>query len=84
MASRFLKAVGERIREMRKERGRSQEAVADALGFDRAVLGRIERGGKNITMTTAARIANALDTELDELVRGLPRYDADSDGSPEG
>jgi transcriptional regulator with XRE-family HTH domain len=79
MASRFLKALGERIREMRKARGRSQEALAEASGFDRAVLGRIERGAKNITMTTASRIANALDVELSELLRELPRYDPADD-----
>ena len=64
---------------MRKARGRSQETLAADLGFDRAVLGRIERGSKNVTMTTAARIANALDADLDELLRGLPRYDPDDD-----
>ncbi len=80
MASKFLKALGERIREMRKTRDRSQEALAEASGFDRAVLGRIERGTKNITMTTASRLANALDVELSELLRELPRYDpADDD-----
>lgn len=72
-------ALGGRIREMRKARGRSQEALAAELGSDRAVLGRIERGAKNVTMTTAARIANALEVDLDELVRGLPRYDAGAD-----
>lgn len=83
MASKFLKALGGRIREMRKASGRSQETLAAELGFDRAVLGRIERGAKNITMTTAARLANSLDADLDELLRGLPRYDPGDDELPD-
>lgn len=79
MASKFLSALGGRVREIRKRRGHSQEALAASLGFDRAVLGRIERGAKNITVTTAARIANALDSSLEELFSGLPHYDPDDD-----
>lgn len=83
MASRFLKALGGRIREMRKARGRSQERFAADAGLDRAFLGRVERGTQNVAMITAARIANAMEADLDELFRGLPRYDTESDEAPE-
>lgn len=81
MASRFLKALGERVRVMRKARGFTQEAFATAAGLDRAFMGRVERGAQNIAVITAARIAAALEVELDELLRGLPRFEADSDGT---
>ncbi len=58
------------------------EALAEASGFDRAVLGRIKRESQNITMTSVSRIANAMDIDLGEMLQGLPRYDADSDELP--
>ena len=81
MASKFLSALGARIRGLRKADGRSQEAFAQAAGLDRAFYGRVERGGQNIAMITAARIAATLDVPMSDLVTGLPPYDASTDES---
>lgn len=57
-----LLRVGEVIRQKRKALNLSQEAFADEVGIDRAHMGRIERGERNVTFLNLLRIARALDT----------------------
>jgi transcriptional regulator with XRE-family HTH domain len=64
MRDRQLKAFGYAIRELRKEKGLSQEAFADLAGVDRSYMGHIERGEKNVTLTKIYQIAKALDMSL--------------------
>ncbi len=52
--------VGENIRRMRRETGRSQEALADEIGYHRTWVGAVERGERNITMQTLERLAELL------------------------
>lgn len=55
-----LGRIGSAIRDRRKELGISQEALADAAGLDRAHMGKIERGERNVTILNLIRIAAAL------------------------
>lgn len=64
-----LVAFGERVRQIRKEKGLSQEALADLAGIDRSYMGHIERGDQNITLTKIFQIAEALDIYPHELIR---------------
>lgn len=48
------------IREERRARKLSQEALADAAGIDRSHMGKIERGERNITLLNLTKIARAL------------------------
>ena len=59
--------LGEKIRELRKSKGFSQEAFADEVGVDRTYLGGIERGERNIATLNLIRIATALNMEVGEL-----------------
>ena len=58
---------GARMRELRKARGQSQEALAFACGLDRSYLGAIERGEKNVSLINIHRIAEALGVGAGEL-----------------
>ncbi|HEX8222493.1 MAG TPA: helix-turn-helix transcriptional regulator [Allosphingosinicella sp.] len=58
---------GARMRELRKTRGLSQEALAFACGLDRSYLGAIERGEKNVSLINIHRIAEALEAAPAEL-----------------
>ena len=51
MSAKRLKAFGRKVREIRKEQGLSQEALAARAGLDRSYMGHIERGEKNVTLT---------------------------------
>jgi transcriptional regulator with XRE-family HTH domain len=61
------RAFGARLRQLRKARKISQEAVALASGLDRSYLGRIERGEVNVSLVNIWRIAEALGATPAEL-----------------
>lgn len=63
----ILKLVGRRIRDLRKERGMSQELLGEKGGFHYSYIGQIERGEKNIALLNLAKIANALDVSISQL-----------------
>ncbi len=58
---------GERVRELRKQKGLSQEALALACELDRTYIGGVERGERNISLVNIHRIADALGVTVREL-----------------
>lgn len=56
------------MRRLRKERGWSQEALADEAGLDRTYISGIERVVKNPTVTVVERLSVALECRLGELL----------------
>lgn len=67
----ILKRFGLRVRELRKERGLSQEGFAAECGLDRTYMGGIERGERNVAMRNVERIAKALGLSISKLTAGL-------------
>lgn len=63
-----LVAFGKAVRRLRTERGVSQEELAHLSGIDRSYMSSIERGGQNAGLMTIARIANAMDVAIAELM----------------
>jgi len=63
-----LRQLGAAIRSARKERGLSQEALADASGIDRSHMGKIERGERNVSVLNVARVAEALNSTIASLM----------------
>lgn len=64
-------AFGKAVRELRKERGLSQEAFADLAGIDRSYMGHIERGEKNVTLTKIYQLTSALGITVLELFKRI-------------
>ncbi|GEM_PF-248360 len=60
---------GQRLREMRKQAGFSQEALAHASGLDRSYVGGIERGEYNISLINICRLADTLGVPPHELLK---------------
>ena len=56
------------MRRLRKDRGWSQEALADEAGLDRTYISGIERRVRNPTVTVVDRVASALGCGLGELL----------------
>ena len=66
--SNINKEVGFRIREVRQERGYSQEKLAELADLHRAYIGQIERGEKNIGLKNLEKIARALGVNIKDLL----------------
>lgn len=66
MSSKFN--FGKHLRELRYERGLSQEELAFECDMQPSHIGQIERGLKNPTLDTLVKIANGLKISLPELV----------------
>jgi len=69
--SDILLKFGERVRELRKAQGYSQEDFAYACDLDRSYMGGIERGHRNVALRNIERIAETLGISLAELMKGL-------------
>ncbi|NCT56933.1 MAG: helix-turn-helix transcriptional regulator [Legionella sp.] len=62
-----LLKLGNKIREVRKAHGFSQEAIASESGVDRSYMGSVERGERNIAALNLIKIAQALNVEVGDL-----------------
>lgn len=67
----ILVQFGERVRELRKRSGLSQEQFAARCQLDRTYIGGVERGERNLSLRNIAIIALALGVSISELTRGL-------------
>ena len=61
--------ISEKISELRKRGGYSQEQLAEKLDLDVGYISKLEVGRNFPTIGTLEKIANALDVELYELFR---------------
>jgi transcriptional regulator with XRE-family HTH domain len=69
--SSITERFGERVRELRKARGLSQEVLAELSDLDRTYISGIERGVRNVALRNIEALAHALGVELVELFRGV-------------
>ena len=65
---KFLKALGSRIRDIRKSKGLSQLDVGVAMDNYAEQVSRIERGKINVTICTLNNIAKCLDITVSDLL----------------
>jgi transcriptional regulator with XRE-family HTH domain len=56
------------VRELRRERGLSQEELAEECGLHRTYVGSVERGERNVSIDNMERIAKALQVNLKEML----------------
>ncbi|MBY0492403.1 MAG: helix-turn-helix domain-containing protein [Gemmatimonadaceae bacterium] len=64
----LLALFGARVRRFRKEKGYSIAVLAGQADLDASYLGELERGRKNVSLVTAARIAAALAVPVSVLL----------------
>jgi len=60
--------IGKNLRRLRKDRGLSLDKVAEITGVSKAMLGQIERGESNPTVSTLWKIANGLHVSFTSFI----------------
>ena len=63
--------IGNRIRELRKKLGLSQEKFALKIEMDRTYFASVEAGRRNIAIINIKKIADGLNVSLSELFKDL-------------
>ena len=66
------KNIGTNLRNIRKSRGYSLDSTAELTGVSKAMLGQIERGESNPTVTTLWKIASGLQVSFSSLIYEEP------------
>lgn len=67
--------IGHRLRQIRRERGLSQERLADTAGVSVALISQLERGAKQAPrLSTLTVLANALGIEPSDLLGNRERF----------
>ena len=69
----ILKALGQRVRQLRKRQGYSQESFADATGLHRTWMGSLERGESNLSFHNLVLISKTLGITLSKLFSGIEK-----------
>lgn len=65
---RYLKLLGKRIKDLRKERNMTQKEMALHLGTNYIQVGRIERGQANSTIIMLKKLSEVLGVEIGKIV----------------
>jgi transcriptional regulator with XRE-family HTH domain len=73
MLEKWLIELGARIRAKRKDAGWTQEALADRAQLDRSYIGGVERGERNVTITTLVAICSAFNCDIAALTLNIPK-----------
>lgn len=63
------KKFGNRVRELRKNLGLSQEELGFKSNIHRTYIGAVERGEQNVSLDNIGRIAKQLKVSLTELFK---------------
>lgn len=59
--------IGNRIRELRKGQGLTQEELGERADLHNTYIGAIERGERNLSLDSIEKITNGLNIEIKEL-----------------
>ena len=62
---------GRRVRDLRRARNLSQEALAERCGLDRTYISGIERGKRNVSLQNIEVLAKAFGVTLSALFKRL-------------
>lgn len=67
----ILNAFGKLVKERRQALNLSQEELGELSGLDRTYISGVERGLRNLSLTSIVSISNSLQISSSELLQGL-------------
>ena len=62
---------GKNLKRIRLEKGISQESLAFSADLDRTYIPSIEKGERNVSITVAEKLANALNVQISKLLEDI-------------
>jgi transcriptional regulator with XRE-family HTH domain len=70
----ITRTLADNLRKFREAKRLSQEALADICGLHRTYIGAVERGERNVTLSTLEMLATALGITVPQLLTkdGIP------------
>lgn len=68
--------IGERLRELREQKGLNQKQLAQVAGLDDALISHLERNRRGVTMDHARKLAQVFGITIDELLLAPKRETA--------
>jgi transcriptional regulator with XRE-family HTH domain len=69
--TQLLLKIGKRVRNLRTDRGWSQEELADRSGVNRSYMSRVELGKSDVSLSVLHKIARTLGISLAEMLTGI-------------
>jgi transcriptional regulator with XRE-family HTH domain len=70
---KYLIRFGTVVRSLRKEKGLSQESLAQLSGLHRTYIGGIERGERNVSLKNISIICSALGISIADFLREVEK-----------
>lgn len=75
----MLKIIGKNVKLLREAHGFTQGNLAQASGLQRSYIGDVERGSRNLTVSSISQIADALGVHpgvllFDEAIKKSPNF----------
>jgi transcriptional regulator with XRE-family HTH domain len=64
----LVRTLSGNIRKLRRKRGLSQEELSELCGLHRTYVGSVERGERNVTLSTLEAFSNALGVSVPQLL----------------
>jgi len=64
----LLQAIGARVQRLRRDRGLTQEVLAEAVGIEPTTVSRFETGARAMSLSTLALVAQHLGVGLGDLL----------------
>jgi len=65
--SQILRKYAQKVKQLRTEKGLSQEELAERADLHRTYIGSIERQERNVSLLNIERIANALEADIKDF-----------------
>lgn len=75
-------AFGARVKARRTELGKSQEKLAQDSGLHWTFVGQVERGKRNLSLMNILKLAEGLQIDPGELMKGLSIGSEEADDDP--
>jgi transcriptional regulator with XRE-family HTH domain len=67
-STELRRILAENLRFLRKQKGLSQEKLAEVCGIHRTYVGSVERCERNVTLSSLELLASALDVSVPNLL----------------